>query len=79
MAERLRSISVNVGQDSEGRWHCSLSASSGSARIDDLLCRTTTKCVRGAKRKRETVEQCVQRRRADILEDFRRGIQRSRK
>lgn len=74
MAERLRQISVNVGQDSEGRWHCSLSGSSGSDVIDSRLCRTTTGCVREHGGDRDAVEQCVRTHRSRTLEAFRQQL-----
>ena len=77
MAERLRSISANVGQNQEGRWHCSLSASSGNARVDDQLCRTVTTCSRRHGSDQEAVGNCIERRRPGILDDFRRSLARS--
>ncbi|WP_338241985.1 hypothetical protein [Aurantiacibacter hainanensis] len=73
-AERMRSIEVNVGQDREGTWHCSLSGSTGSAWVDDRLCRITTGCVRDADSDR--VERCVTRRRASIINEFREALER---
>ena len=74
MAERLRSIEVNVGQDREGSWHCSLSASSGSEIIDSRLCRTTTHCVRENESDRTAIEECVRTHRSRTLADFRRRL-----
>ncbi len=75
-AERMRAIDVNVAQDREGQWHCSLSASSGSTWVDDRLCRITTGCVRDAKADRERVERCITRRRASIMDEFREALER---
>jgi len=74
MAERLRSIDVNVGQDAEGNWHCSLSASSGSEVIDSRLCRTTTHCVRENDGDRVATEECVRTHRSRTLDDFRQEL-----
>ncbi|MBH5321456.1 hypothetical protein [Aurantiacibacter sediminis] len=74
MAERLRSIEVNVGQDREGNWHCSLSASSGSEIIDSRLCRTTTHCVRENGDDRAAIEECVRTHRSRTLADFRQRL-----
>lgn len=77
-AERMRSIRANVGQDPEGEWHCSLSASTGSAWVDDRLCRITTGCVRDANADRARVERCVTRRRAGIMDEFREHLEQER-
>lgn len=77
-AERMRSIRVNVGQDREGEWHCNLSASTGSAWVDDRLCRITTGCVRDAGADRERTERCVTRRRASIMDEFREHLEQDR-
>ena len=74
MAERLRSIDVNVGQDRDGNWHCSLSASSGSEIIDSRLCRTTTHCVRENGDNRPAIEECVRGHRSQTLADFRQRL-----
>lgn len=77
MAERIRAIEVSVGQDQAGRWHCSTSQSSGNARVDDQLCRATTACSQRHGNDREALEQCIDRRRPGILEDFREELRRS--
>ena len=76
LAERLEQIDVTVGQDHEGRWHCSLSHSSGSARIDDRFCRSATKCYQKHGNDQGDVLDCLSRSRGNILEDFRRRYER---
>ncbi|WP_156172128.1 hypothetical protein [Aurantiacibacter gangjinensis] len=78
MAERLRSIEVNVGRGPDGNWHCSLSASSGSEIIDSRLCRTTTGCVREHGDDRTAIEDCVRTHRSRTLDDFRRQLREER-
>ena len=77
MAERLRAISAEVGRDQEGRWHCSWSASSGNARIDDRLCRAATACSRRHVDEPAQIDSCIEQRRPGILDDFRRSLARS--
>ncbi len=76
VAERMRSIDVNVGRDPEGNWHCSLSESSGSAWVDDRLCRITTGCVRDARGDEDRIVSCATRRRASIMDEFREALER---
>lgn len=73
-AERLRTLEVSVGQDGEGRWRCSLGTSSGTAWIDDRLCRATTRCVRRHGNDREEIGQCVAGQHGGILADVRRAL-----
>ncbi len=78
-AERLRAIEVSVGQDSEGRWQCALSASSGTAWIDDRLCRTTTGCVRRHGEDRGKVAACVATHRSGIIADLSKAVREERR
>jgi hypothetical protein len=78
MAQRIRSIEVAVVQDQAGAWHCSLSATSGNARVDESLCRTTTECTQRHGNERDLIMRCVERRRPGILDDFRRSVRRNR-
>jgi hypothetical protein len=74
IAKRLDAIAVTVGRDARGRYHCSLSASSGNARIDERLCRTSSTCVRKGANDGAAVKACVQQRKAGLLEAFRREL-----
>ena len=56
---RLRSIEATVGQDPEGRWHCSLSQSTGRPKLDDKFCRAVTKCVRKGASDTASVKTCI--------------------
>lgn len=79
MAERLHSIEASVGQDHAGVWQCSLSASSGSARLDELLCQAATTCARDHGNDREQLGWCMDRARSAVLADVRRTGRRSRR
>jgi len=71
-AERLQRLSVNVVQDREGRWHCSLSASSGVERLDARLCTEVTKCVQKGAASEAAVTACIGGEKARLLRHFRR-------
>ena len=74
MAQRLRAIDANMARDKAGKWHCSLSGTSGADWIDDRLCRTTTRCTRKYDGEQDKIEQCVAADRSGILEEFRRRL-----
>lgn len=74
MAERLRTLSVSVGQDRDGKWHCSMDGSSGVPRMDGLLCKAVTDCVRKGAREDAAVEACVGDGKARLLRHFRREL-----
>ncbi|MBY4635910.1 hypothetical protein K5P26_01995 [Sphingopyxis sp. XHP0097] len=59
IARRLDEISASVGRDDKGRYHCSLSGSTGLARLDDRLCRAVTRCVQKGASDDQTINQCV--------------------
>ena len=64
---RLRSLQARVGQDPEGRWHCSLSASTGRPSLDDRFCRAVTKCVQKGASDNEAVDACIRTSRARLV------------
>ena len=74
MAERLRTLSVSVGQDREDKWHCSMDGSSGVPRMDGLLCRAVTDCVRKGAKGDAAVKACVGTEKARLLRHFRREL-----
>ena len=78
IAERLRSISANVGRDREGRFHCSLSGTTGSPRLDDRLCRAATDCVRRVGGEDAAVRSCLESRKPRLLRQLRREMERER-
>ncbi len=77
MAQRIRSIELRASLDANGDWACNLSASSGSTRVDELLCRAATNCARRNRDDREDFDRCIEQRRPGIIEDFRRSLRRS--
>ncbi|WP_086607004.1 hypothetical protein [Erythrobacter donghaensis] len=75
----LRSVSVNVGQDREGRWHCGLDRSTGRASLDDKLCRAVTKCVRKGAADTAAVDACIRTRRAGLVREVERAMKKGSK
>lgn len=71
---RLRTIGVNVGQDSAGRWHCGLDRSTGRASLDDMLCRAVTKCVRKGADSTDKVDACIRTSRANLVREVERTM-----
>ncbi len=72
----LRSIQASVGQDREGNWHCSLSKSTGRARLDDRFCRAVTKCVREGADDQQAVSACIRDTRSRLVRQVERAMQR---
>jgi hypothetical protein len=72
VAERLQRLTVNVVQDREGRWHCSLGASSGVERLDRRLCTEVTRCVQKGAASEAAVTACIGGEKARLLRHFRR-------
>lgn len=74
IGRRLAAVSVTVGRDLRGRFTCGLSASSGNARLDEQLCRTASKCVKGGANDRAAVSACIDGRKPSLLENVRRTL-----
>jgi hypothetical protein len=72
IAERLKTLSVNVARDGEGSWHCSLGATSGVARLDARLCREVTGCVRKGAATQAAITACIGGEKARLLRHYRR-------
>ena len=72
--ERLRSVTVNVGRDPQGRWHCGLERSTGRAKLDDRLCRAVTKCVRKGADNTDAVDACIRTSRANLVREVERTM-----
>ena len=70
----LRSVALSVGQDPEGRWHCSMDKSTGRASLDDAFCKAVTKCVRKGAEDRAAVETCVRTTRSGLVRRFERAM-----
>lgn len=75
----LRSVTVNVGQDREGRWHCGLDRSTGRASLDDKLCRAVTKCVRKGASGNAAVDTCIRTSRARLVREVERTMKKGSK
>ena len=74
IGRRLAEMSVIVGRDARGRFTCSVSASSGSGRLDAELCRSASRCVREGAVDNAAVATCIDRRKPDLLADLRRRL-----
>ncbi|MEE4201266.1 hypothetical protein [Erythrobacter sp.] len=72
----LRSVTVSVGQDREGSWHCSLSKSTGRAKLDDRFCRAVTECVRDGASNQAEVDTCIREERGRLVRRFERATKR---
>ncbi len=73
---RLRSMSASVGQDPEGRWHCSLSETTGRPKLDDQFCRAVTKCVQKGADDTASVKSCINDKRARLVRKVERAMKR---
>jgi hypothetical protein len=71
IAQKLDSLSVRVGRDAKGRYHCDLSESSGTARLDASLCKTSATCVKNGASAQSEVTACIDRRKSTLLAEFR--------
>lgn len=78
IGQRMAALSVNVGRDPEGRYHCSLSDTTGNARLDDRLCRTATKCVRKGAASDESVKACIDKQKPKLIAQLRRELEAAR-
>ena len=72
IAQKLNGLAVNVGRDAKGRYHCDLSESSGNARLDAQLCKTSAACVKKGATSQTEVKACIDKRKSTLLADFRR-------
>ena len=76
---RLRSLQATVGQDKEGRWHCSLSQSTGRPKLDDKFCRAVTKCVQKGATQTDDIRACIEDKRARLVRDVERAMKKDTK
>lgn len=72
IGQRLDRLAVMVGRDARGRYHCDLSESSGNARLDAQLCKTSAACVKKGASSQAQVKACIDKRKSTLLADFRR-------
>ena len=73
LAKRLATTSAIVGRDHRGRSTCSVTASTGSVRLDSALCRTAATCVKAGAVDQAAVSACIDRRKPALLADIRRA------
>ncbi|GMN02536.1 hypothetical protein [Erythrobacter sp. MTPC3] len=73
----LRSVQVSVGQDREGRWHCSMNKSTGRLSLDKSFCKAVTKCVRKGADDQEKVESCISDTRSGLLRKVEREMKKN--
>ncbi len=79
IGQRLRGISVNVGRDAQGSFYCNLSDTTGYPRLDEKLCKATTKCVRKGNIEDAAVKQCLETRKSSLLKKIKRKMRKDRK
>ena len=75
----LRSMQASVGQDREGRWHCSLNKTTGRPRLDDRFCRAVTKCVQKGASDEDEVRECISDTRGRLVREVERAMERNSK
>lgn len=74
IGKRFAALSAMVGRDAKGRYTCSLSGTSGSAKLDRSLCKTATQCVRKGAAEQAQVAPCIDKRKPALLAEFRRSM-----
>lgn len=78
IGRRLSAMQVVIGRNERGKSTCGLTASSGSKRLDESLCRTAAKCERKGARDNAEVQACVEARKPELLAAVRRALDGSR-
>jgi hypothetical protein len=73
VGRKLAAISATVSQGAGGKLGCALSDTSGYAKLDEQLCRTATQCVRKGAREQAAVKACIDKRKPELLADFKRS------
>jgi len=79
VVQRLNSVTANVGRDAKGRWHCGLTGSTGYPRLDERLCRATTRCVQKGKSDDAAIRACVAKTKPGLIADLRKRAKRGAK
>lgn len=72
VGQRLQGVTVNVGRDPKGRWHCGLTGSTGYPKLDERLCRATTKCVQKGKSDDAAINACVAKTKPGLIAELRK-------
>lgn len=72
VGQRLNGVTVNVGRDPQGRWHCGLTGTTGHPKLDERLCRATTKCVQKGKSSDAAIQACVARAKPGLIAQLRK-------
>lgn len=67
IARRFEQVAVHVGKDEAGRFTCGLSASSGSPRLDERLCKAASRCVIKGAADSDAVKICIDRKKPSLL------------
>lgn len=76
VGQRLQRVTVNVGRDAKGRWHCGLTGSTGYPKLDERLCRATTKCVQKGKSDDTAIQACVAKAKPRLIAELRKRAKR---
>ncbi|QDX26568.1 hypothetical protein FPZ54_11410 [Sphingomonas suaedae] len=72
VGQRLQGVTVNVGRDPKGRWHCGMTGSTGYPKLDERLCRATTKCVQKGKSDDAAIQACVAKTKPGLIAELRK-------
>ena len=72
IGRRFEQAAVVVGKDAKGSFTCSLTATSGNAKLDERLCRTAAKCVIKGASDNAAVKTCIDRKKPGLFAQFRK-------
>jgi len=73
LGRRLATTQVIVGRDTQGKFTCGLSQSSGNGKLDAALCKAAAVCVRKGANDPPGVAACIEARKPALLDAFRRA------
>ena len=73
IAQRFQGITAGVERDAAGKYHCALSDTSGSSKLDGQLCKAATKCVRKGAADSAAVKTCIDGAKPRLIAEFKRS------
>jgi len=72
IGNRLRSISVSIGQDQKRSYYCSLSDSTGYSKLDNQMCKAMIKCVQKGSTGDAKVKKCIAKTKSTLVKRLKR-------
>ncbi len=79
IAQRLPGISVWLSRNPQGKFVCGMNASSGSARMDEQLCKAAALCLKRGAQAPEQVGACINARKPQLMAEFKKSARAHRK